>query len=457
MEKTPWHIILILSLLYTPTATGASWVVSAENGDFAGIREALEAICSGDTLLIAPGDYDETQSELLEEIDLDSVTMIGTGDLPQEVGITGIWLWFTGGGHHRAENLRLYGQVRLLQGYPVSDFTMRNCIVGSHVDSVYGTRVALGGGTILVEDCVFEDIVTNNSAAPFGGTGLDLVLASSGALVRRSVFSNIRSDGSAAALGVVSNCLVEDCVFVGNVGNGGAAIVTSNPCCGYPNGVRIERCTFWDNESIDGYGAVYLQANYAEVRHSIFAGTKNGVGFSGPSGGIVECNAFWQNDRGDFECGFCQEDGNIHLDPMFCDPEGGDLSLHADSPCLPGLRQGYECPRAGALDVGCGAATFPEFDAAVSSFRLRPIAPNPSRGSVRIAMDLVHQSDVAVELFAVDGTKVASWEHGSYSPGRVDLGPLDLGPLGLPSGAYYLRVRAGDDSGVGRVVLLSDP
>jgi len=44
-------------------------------------------------------------------------------------------------------------------------------------------------------------------------------------------------------------------------------------------------------------------------------------------------------------------DGNLSLDPLFCDPAAGDWTLHADSPCGPG---NPDCGQIGAWPLGCG-------------------------------------------------------------------------------------------------------
>jgi hypothetical protein len=46
-------------------------------------------------------------------------------------------------------------------------------------------------------------------------------------------------------------------------------------------------------------------------------------------------------------------DGNFSLDPLFCDPEDEDFTLHSDSPCAPLSPQSPECGLIGAWPVGC--------------------------------------------------------------------------------------------------------
>ncbi|MFH0777923.1 MAG: hypothetical protein V2A71_04745, partial [Candidatus Eisenbacteria bacterium] len=70
------------------------------------------------------------------------------------------------------------------------------------------------------------------------------------------------------------------------------------------------------------------------------------------------CNDVWGNVPDNYGP-WCEDptgtDGNFSDDPLFCDRTGGDHSLCADSPCLPGNHPaGYACGTIGALGIGCG-------------------------------------------------------------------------------------------------------
>jgi len=69
----------------------------------------------------------------------------------------------------------------------------------------------------------------------------------------------------------------------------------------------------------------------------------------------LRCCCVYGNAGGDFE-GMPDptgQDGNISLDPLFCDLAGGDLHLAPASPCAPG--ENPSCGLIGALPVGCGS------------------------------------------------------------------------------------------------------
>jgi len=80
---------------------------------------------------------------------------------------------------------------------------------------------------------------------------------------------------------------------------------------------------------------------------------------SGPLGPLVECNDSWGNDAWDFhDIPYPEANGNFSADPLFCDVSSGDLTLQADSPCLPGYHpNGFDCGVIGALGEGCGSQT----------------------------------------------------------------------------------------------------
>jgi hypothetical protein len=47
-------------------------------------------------------------------------------------------------------------------------------------------------------------------------------------------------------------------------------------------------------------------------------------------------------------------EGNIALDPLFCDPQYDDLTINAGSPCAPDSPYNPECGLIGAWPVACG-------------------------------------------------------------------------------------------------------
>lgn len=69
---------------------------------------------------------------------------------------------------------------------------------------------------------------------------------------------------------------------------------------------------------------------------------------------MSSCNVFWDNAEGNGD-GYVLGDTDQEVDPLFCDPVVGDVTLRADSPCLPENSGG--CGLIGALDQGCGSVS----------------------------------------------------------------------------------------------------
>lgn len=89
-------------------------------------------------------------------------------------------------------------------------------------------------------------------------------------------------------------------------------------------------------------------------------------------------------------------------------------------------------------------------------FAFHPPAPNPSHGACTLSFDLPRESHVIAEVFAIDGRRVARVLDRVQGAGRVSLlwrGATDDGRA-LPSGVYLVRLRAGADQAVRRLVLL---
>jgi hypothetical protein len=75
----------------------------------------------------------------------------------------------------------------------------------------------------------------------------------------------------------------------------------------------------------------------------------------------LSCCDLFGNAGGDWVVGIADQEGirgNFAADPLFCDPENGDLTLRSDSPCLPGNHPGgAACGLIGALGEGCAPPT----------------------------------------------------------------------------------------------------
>jgi hypothetical protein len=90
-----------------------------------------------------------------------------------------------------------------------------------------------------------------------------------------------------------------------------------------------------------------------------------------------------------------------------------------------------------------------------AAMMLRP-APNPTRGSVEIAFTLPRAAAVDLRVASVDGREVARLAQGGWSAGahHVSWAGRDSKGRALPAGMYFVRLSAGGDAVMRRLVLI---
>jgi predicted outer membrane repeat protein len=207
------------------------------------------------------------------------------------------------------------------------------------------------GGAILCTE-VSSPTITNcrflsNSVDESGGA-LFLVDYSSPVLSGCAFSHNsAQDDGGAVYCGDCAPAFA-NCTFADNTAaQGGAVSCFNTPLAVSPT---LTGCTFYGN-SPDG---IFCDNARITLQRTIIAFGLNGPAVRCQAGCVValSCCDVYGNAGGDWVG--CIEDqagtgGNISADPLFCDPESGDLYLQAGSPCV--LLQG--CGRVGAWPVGC--------------------------------------------------------------------------------------------------------
>jgi hypothetical protein len=298
-----------------------------------------------------------------DDIVIEGFTITGA---PQ--GNWGLWLYKCGGRGIVRDCVH-----RDLRGSP----DVGAAIVGARTpllveDTVFeDCRGAIGGAihmqskNLTVRDCVFRKC--SNSA----------IRATGDYSARRVRIERCRFEGNyAAGLGGAiriweyASTSITDCVFVENTSNltGGGAISLSGAPGSEGNWVRGN--LFYRNHVLSPLAAGgginwrdsggYLEGNtFVEcdaptgacaalgpdgprdliVRRNIFAGSQGGPAIwwiRGAPGHVPEsaCNIFWNNPGGNFE-DYPPGASDLFLDPQFCNPEAGNFTVSASSPCLP--------------------------------------------------------------------------------------------------------------------------
>jgi hypothetical protein len=85
------------------------------------------------------------------------------------------------------------------------------------------------------------------------------------------------------------------------------------------------------------------------------------------------------------------------------------------------------------------------------SFSVRQNFPNPFNPSTTMEFDIPERSMSSIQIFSTDGRLVETLSLGELPPGTHR---VEWKSQGLPSGAYFFRVQAGQFSGINKMVLI---
>ncbi|MFC1572299.1 right-handed parallel beta-helix repeat-containing protein [Candidatus Eisenbacteria bacterium] len=268
--------------------------------------------------------------------------------------------------------------------YEGSSPTFSNVNVAvNHAPGGGGGVFGSGGSPVFTGGCQFY---ANSSEGEYGAGGGVYCEESAPAFLGCDFRSNSATWGGAVCCYMNSSTTFENCLFEENAsppefegGGGGLMCYDCSPSLAY--------CTFSLNQSAGPGGGVYLDAAsptltnctlyrnstdiigsgvYAGagsdpfISHTIIAFAPPPLGTSiwcdGSSSITLECSDVYGNAYDDwFQCIWDQEgiNGNIWESPRFCDPNHGDLTIQADSPCAPYTPPNEECGLIGAWPVAC--------------------------------------------------------------------------------------------------------
>ncbi len=256
------------------------------------IQSGISASENGDTVLVAPGYYTgggNTNVELEgKEITVMSESGSGSTIIDCE-------------NNARAFFIREFeGPSTLIQG-----FTIRNGFSDEHGEAAgAGIRIQYAAAT-------FRDIHIKDCYTPSWGGGLH-------------AFDAIQV--------VVENCVIENCSADGN--GGGLSCWGSN--------LTLSQSLITGCSAGELGAGIYLENAFFNLNESIVAfndgGSQGIYQFDENGGNNLSCNIVFGHLPGDYG-GFIPDhtgtNGNLSLDPIFCDAEAGDYTLHTRSPGLP--------------------------------------------------------------------------------------------------------------------------
>ncbi len=251
------------------------------------------------------------------------------------------------------------------------------------------------GASPTITGCIFE----HNTAESRGG-GLSAHNGSAPTITACTFRHNTALTDGAALRCYAGAPTVTDCVFYSNSSGryGGAVYLNNNSapsfqgCLLYDNTAAsdggglygdssqptLTACTLSGNDGPGASGIMAAAGSAVTVHSSIIAFGLSGAAVAcggGGAGVTLSCSDVYGNAGGDWVgCIAGQEtsNGNLAVDPLFCDAAAGNLTLSGASPCAAANNPG--CGQIGALDVGCertflvrpdGMGDFPTIQAAI--------------------------------------------------------------------------------------------
>jgi len=245
------------------------------------------------------------------------------------------------------------GALTLLDTSPAG---LSGCsFVGNIAYSLHGGAIeSVDHSALLMERCTFSDCRAGHAG------GAIYCFASSPCVADRCTFSeNTAAKGGAFYAFGDSPLDLRSSILVGNSATdygGGAAIY-----CSQLSHCDISSCTFFGNDP--SYEGLYAEATVTCVWTSDLNCESSVIAF-GVHGCAVECENslpvltctdIYGNPDGDWTGAIADQadaDGNMSLDPLFCDSGAGDFAIDAGSPCAP---ENNTCGvTIGASGVGCG-------------------------------------------------------------------------------------------------------
>jgi len=389
------------STLTVDVVEGSPTLITVDDSGEADFETILEGIlCSddGDTVLVGSGVY---TGQLNRNISFDGREIVllsedGPDSTVIDCGGEARGLLFSNG----------EGPSAVVDG-----FTIRNA---SSPDNYGGGVACTGGSSPTLRNCV----ITDCAASFFGG--------------------GIYCDGSSSP------------VLDGLVVSGNSSITGSGLYCRTGAAPVVTNCTFAANSS----NQIAASDASPQITNSIISGST--AGYAVVCQGSVELSithsCVFGNAQGDSLCGSYHD--NLFVDPLYCQPEAGVLSLHDDSPCLPPGNEWGEM--IGALgDGGCGTSTGIG-DGPPSGFQLSLAGPNPSAGTASFSLTTEAAGHARIVVYNLRGQLVRTLLDANVPPGttRVSWDGTDGSTRRVGAGVYFCTASQGGNGSSSKVVLV---
>jgi predicted outer membrane repeat protein len=215
-----------------------------------------------------------------------------------------------------------------------------------------GNSATRGGGMADARATAIIDCAFVGNSATYGGA--IYIRSDCSPSIDSCVFTGNTASHSGGALHIELHCypVVTHSIFSENSSNWGGAVIIEIECA-----PTFMNCTFWQNSSTYTAAISCYEISAVVLENSIIAYSQVGEAVGcWDSEAILACCDVFGNSGGDWiGCleGQLGVKGNFAQDPMFCEPQAGDFTIHEMSPCAPDQN---DCGvLIGARGIGCAA------------------------------------------------------------------------------------------------------
>jgi len=449
------------NLLVTNNAVGSSNQLGCGGGILLHNSQAVleDIVVTGNTAIYGAGVYVYRGSPTLTRVTIDANTPF-TDNLNNQP---------RGGGLHILD----------------ADVTLVDVTVNGHQDTDQGGGIYVAQVNDPASLTMTGGEVSGNSAKTFAGgiyaSGagsidlMNVVVADNGPTATATFLSG----GAIYATGIPVT--LDGCTVTGNTAHGGGGIqLADSPAVDLTSSVfadntslifggtvyllnaasaDLTNLTVAYNSSVSGGAGINTNNSTLNVSNTISAFNTGGVTANGINalGGAAtfSCNDVFGNDSANY--GGVDDptgtNGNVSLDPLFCDVAAGDYRVNSDGPCAPDQSG---CGLIGALEASCGTTVGVEEPAIPVAFTVEPSFPNPFNPVTNIRFSVPARSRTTVSVFDLRGRLVKTLLDAELAPAVHTVQWRGDDATGRPAaaGIYFYEVRHADQRAVGRMALI---
>ena len=389
--------------------------------EYATIQDAINASENRDTVLVAPGTYVENinysgknivvgsyflmygLTYFIEQTIIDGNQNGSVVTIDNGVDSTAVLSGFTITGGNSYDG----GGVYCSSSSPI----IANNIIIGNVSETYGGGISCNYSAAIIID----NLIRLNSSSYGGGISFDRYTSS--VITGNNITNNNAEEGGGIGCFVFSSpSITNNTISENSADTKGGGIY-----CYYNSSATITNTIIWDNT--------------ASLGSDIY------VYFSDPSINYCDVMGGWDGE------------GNINADPLFCNPDSGDYTLAANSPCVGTGEYGVTM---GAFGVGCGTILSVDDNIIPQKFALYQNYPNPFNPVTTLRYNLPEDALISITIYDMMGRQIKTLINSMQAAGYRSTQWNATNDAGSPmsAGIYLYMIQAGEFGQTKKMVLL---